>query len=96
MIKTEGIGVMEDTADNDTVSTAELTALESDEEASDSLNKDEGTEENRPRKGPETILCGRDGTSTRALAIKEESAMMRATGRKGKTEERKGVTRKCP
>ena len=42
----ERIGVIEDTADTDTASTSELTALDSNEEGSNLSNKKEKTEEN--------------------------------------------------
>ena len=63
-------------ADNDdTASTAKLTALDSDEEGTDLSDDDDEAHENRPRKGPATIMYGWDGTSTRALADEEERTL---------------------
>ena len=66
---------MSDAEDNVTTSTAELAALESDEEDTDSSDEDDEAHENRPRKGPATIMYGWDGTSTRALADEEERTL---------------------
>ena len=80
-LKAEGVGVMTDADDDDTASTAELTALDLDEEGSDSSYEEDGAQENRPCKGPATILYGGDGTSTRAMSGEEECAVkMGATG----------------
>ena len=84
-IKAEGVGVVEEDVDDNTASTAEMTELDLDEDGD--LSGDESEEENRPVKGPRTILYGGDGTSTRALAGEEERAMesarASAEGRRG-------------
>ena len=68
-IKTEGVGVKDEAADNDTASTVEMTELDSDKDGNLSYGKTK--EENRPLRGPKMIPCGGDGASTRALADKE-------------------------
>ena len=76
-IKTVGVGVADEVADNNTAPTAEITALDSYED-SDSSDKEELKEENRPRKGPATILYGGDGTLAHVLASEEEAVLERA------------------
>ena len=71
-IKAEGVGVEDEVADDATASTADITALDSDEEGSDSSDDETGAVENGPCKGPAKIMCGGDGTSARALADEEE------------------------
>ena len=48
-LKAEGVGVMSDAEDDDTASTAELTALESDKKDTDSSDKDNEAREGRAR-----------------------------------------------
>ena len=74
-IKTEEVEIKEEAVDNDTDSTEEMTALDSDKDGD--LSDDETKEENRPLRGPRTILYGGNGTSTRALADKEDTALER-------------------
>ena len=79
--KAEGVGVEDEVADDATASTAEITALDSDEEGSDSSDDETGAEENRPCKGPAKIMYGGDGTSTRALANEEEMRLKESAAR---------------
>ena len=66
--------VADDAAGNFTASVVEMTALDLDKDG-DLPEKKEVKEENRPRKGPAMILYGGDGTSTRTLAVEEETAL---------------------
>ena len=75
-IKAEGVGFEDGDADDDTAPTAEITELDSDEDGDSS--DDEPKEENRPIRGPNTIMYGGNGTSARALAKEEERALGRA------------------
>ena len=75
-IKAEGVGLEDGDADDDTAPTAEITELDSDENGDSS--DEETKEENRPIRGPNTIMYGGNGTSTRALANEEEKALGRA------------------
>ena len=75
-IKAEGVGLKDGDADDNTAPTAEITELDSDEDG-DSSDEETG-EENRPIRGPNTIMYGGNGTSTRALANEEEKALGRA------------------
>ena len=68
---------MKDAEDDNTASTAKLTALDSDEEESDLSDSKDGAQENRPRKGPATILYEGDSRLTRALVTKEDRALER-------------------
>ena len=69
--KTEGVEVADEAADNDTASTAEMTALDSDEDGSNSSDDKAGAEENMPCKGPVKILYRGYGTLMRTMSNKE-------------------------
>ena len=70
---------MEDeVTDDDTASTADMTALDSDKDGSDPLDNETGAEENRPCRGPAKIMYGGNGTSARLMANKEEKRMKEA------------------
>ena len=89
-IKEERMRLLEDAADNDTALTAEMTALDLDEEDSIAYDDDEALE-NRPTNNPANVLHGRDGTSTRALASEGKRAVQigtaeTASGREGDNE----------
>ena len=52
-----------------------MTALGLDEDGSNSSGDKAGAEENRPCKGPATILYGGDGTLIRVMANEEEKRL---------------------